>query len=71
MLRDDCPVLECFRRTEFTGTVIATGIFVLSGLAVSNVCATVIVAFLIAAIVPSFTSSLLGPFDVSRRHRGK
>ncbi len=39
------------------GTMIAAGIFVLSGLAVSNVGAAAIVAFLIAALVAAFTDA--------------
>ena len=44
------------------GTMIAAGIFVLSGLAVSNVGAMAIVAFLIAAIVASFTAFAYAEF---------
>jgi len=45
------------------GTMIAAGIFVLSGLAVSNVGAMAIVAFLIAAIVASFTAFAYAEFS--------
>jgi APA family basic amino acid/polyamine antiporter len=44
------------------GTMIAAGIFVLSGLAVSNVGAAAIVSFLIAAIVASFTAFAYAEF---------
>jgi amino acid transporter len=44
------------------GTMIAAGIFVLSGLAVSNVGAMAIVAFLVAAIVASFTAFAYAEF---------
>lgn len=44
------------------GTMIAAGIFVLSGLAVSNVGAMAIVAFLIAAVVASFTAFAYAEF---------
>jgi len=44
------------------GTMIAAGIFVLSGLAVSNVGAAAIVAFLAAAIVASFTAFAYAEF---------
>lgn len=44
------------------GTMIAAGIFVLSGLAVSNVGAMAIVAFVIAAIVASFTAFAYAEF---------
>ena len=44
------------------GTMIAAGIFVLSGLAVSNVGAMAIVAFFIAAIVASFTAFAYAEF---------
>jgi len=44
------------------GTMIAAGIFVLSGLAVSNVGAMAIAAFLIAAIVASFTAFAYAEF---------
>ncbi|MFB6077442.1 MAG: amino acid permease [Halarchaeum sp.] len=44
------------------GTMIAAGIFVLSGLAVSNVGAAAIVAFLLAAIVASFTAFAYAEF---------
>ncbi|MFB6254003.1 MAG: amino acid permease [Halobacteriaceae archaeon] len=44
------------------GTMIAAGIFVLSGLAVSNVGAMAIVAFIIAAIVASFTAFAYAEF---------
>src|SRR6056297_2998859 len=45
------------------GTMIAAGIFVLSGLAVSNVGAMAIVAFLIAAVVASFTAFAYAEFS--------
>jgi len=45
------------------GTMIAAGIFVLSGLAVSNVGAMAIVSFLIAAIVASFTAFAYAEFS--------
>ncbi|MFB6153112.1 MAG: amino acid permease [Halodesulfurarchaeum sp.] len=45
-----------------TGTMIAAGIFVLSGLAVSNVGAMAIVSFLIAAVVASFTAFAYAEF---------
>mgnify|MGYP000291900656 CR=1 FL=1 len=45
------------------GTMIAAGIFVLSGLAVSNVGAMAIVAFLIAAAVASFTAFAYAEFS--------
>lgn len=44
------------------GTMIAAGIFVLSGLAVSNVGAMAIVAFIIAAVVASFTAFAYAEF---------
>src|SRR6056297_682814 len=44
------------------GTMIAAGIFVLSGLAVSNVGAMAIIAFIIAAIVASFTAFAYAEF---------
>ncbi|WP_158055998.1 amino acid permease [Halorussus halophilus] len=44
------------------GTMIAAGIFVLSGLAVSNVGAAAIVSFLLAAIVASFTAFAYAEF---------
>lgn len=44
------------------GTMIAAGIFVLSGLAVSNVGAMAIVAFCIAALVASFTAFAYAEF---------
>ncbi|MFB6138411.1 MAG: amino acid permease [Halobacteriaceae archaeon] len=44
------------------GTMIAAGIFVLSGLAVSNVGAMAIVAFVIAAVVASFTAFAYAEF---------
>ncbi|WP_458205741.1 amino acid permease [Haladaptatus sp. NG-SE-30] len=44
------------------GTMIAAGIFVLSGLAVSNVGAAAIVAFLLAALVASFTAFAYAEF---------
>jgi APA family basic amino acid/polyamine antiporter len=44
------------------GTMIAAGIFVLSGLAVSNVGAAAIVSFLIAAVVASFTAFAYAEF---------
>ncbi|WP_254522854.1 amino acid permease [Natrinema caseinilyticum] len=44
------------------GTMIAAGIFVLSGLAVSNIGAMAIVAFIIAAIVASFTAFAYAEF---------
>lgn len=44
------------------GTMIAAGIFVLSGLAVSNVGAMAIVAFLIAAVVAAFTAFAYAEF---------
>jgi amino acid transporter len=44
------------------GTMIAAGIFVLSGLAVSNVGTVAIVAFLIAAVVASFTAFAYAEF---------
>ncbi|MFB6104414.1 MAG: amino acid permease [Halobacteriaceae archaeon] len=44
------------------GTMIAAGIFVLSGLAVSNVGAMAIAAFLIAAVVASFTAFAYAEF---------
>ncbi|GAA0306299.1 APC family permease [Halarchaeum salinum] len=44
------------------GTMIAAGIFVLSGLAVSNVGAAAIVAFLLAAVVASFTAFAYAEF---------
>ncbi|GGL22857.1 amino acid transporter [Halarchaeum grantii] len=44
------------------GTMIAAGIFVLSGLAVANVGAAAIVAFLLAAIVASFTAFAYAEF---------
>ncbi|MGB9987613.1 amino acid permease [Salarchaeum japonicum] len=44
------------------GTMIAAGIFVLSGLAVNNVGAAAIVAFLAAAIVASFTAFAYAEF---------
>ena len=44
------------------GTMIAAGIFVLSGLAVSNVGAAAIVSFLAAAIVASFTAFAYAEF---------
>ncbi|MFB6207086.1 MAG: hypothetical protein ABEJ05_11240 [Haloglomus sp.] len=44
------------------GTMIAADIFVLSGLAVSNVGATAIVAFVIAAVVASFTAFAYAEF---------
>ncbi|MFB6267184.1 MAG: amino acid permease [Halodesulfurarchaeum sp.] len=45
------------------GTMIAAGIFVLSGLAVSNVGAMAIVSFLIAAVVASFTAFAYAEFS--------
>ena len=45
------------------GTMIAAGIFVLSGLAVSNVGAAAIVSFLLAAIVAGFTAAAYGEFS--------
>ena len=45
------------------GTMIAAGIFVLSGLAVSNVGAMAIAAFLIAAVVASFTAFAYAEFS--------
>ena len=44
------------------GTMIAAGIFVLSGLAVSNVGAAAIIAFLAAAVVASFTAFAYAEF---------
>ena len=44
------------------GTMIAAGIFVLSGLAVSNVGAMATIAFAIAAIVASFTAFAYAEF---------
>ena len=44
------------------GTMIAAGIFVLSGLAVANVGAMAIVSFLIAAVVASFTAFAYAEF---------
>ncbi|MDY6764362.1 MAG: amino acid permease [Halobacteria archaeon] len=44
------------------GTMIAAGIFVLSGLAVSNVGAMAIVSFLIAAVVAGFTAAAYAEF---------
>lgn len=44
------------------GTMIAAGIFVLSGLAVSNVGAAAIVSFLLAALVASFTAFAYAEF---------
>ncbi|WP_435346074.1 amino acid permease [Haloarchaeobius sp. HRN-SO-5] len=44
------------------GTMIAAGIFVLSGLAVSNVGAMAIVSFLVAAVVASFTAFAYAEF---------
>lgn len=44
------------------GTMIAAGIFILSGLAVSNVGAMAIVAFIIAAVVASFTAFAYAEF---------
>ena len=44
------------------GTMIAAGIFVLSGLAVSNVGAAAIAAFLLAGVVASFTALAYGEF---------
>ena len=44
------------------GTMIAAGIFVLSGLAVSNVGAMAIVAFVVAAVVTSFTAFAYAEF---------
>ncbi|MFB6302495.1 MAG: amino acid permease [Haloferacaceae archaeon] len=44
------------------GTMIAAGIFVLSGLAVSNVGSMAIVAFVIAAVVASFTAFAYAEF---------
>ena len=45
------------------GTMIAAGIFVLSGLAVSKVGAAAIVSFLLAAIVAGFTAAAYGEFS--------
>ncbi len=45
------------------GTMIAAGIFVLSGLAVSKVGAAAIVAFLLAAVVAAFTAAAYGEFS--------
>ncbi|MFB6085235.1 MAG: amino acid permease [Halodesulfurarchaeum sp.] len=45
-----------------TGTMIAAGIFVLSGLAVSNVGAMAILAFVLAALVASFTAFAYAEF---------
>lgn len=45
------------------GTMIAAGIFVLSGLAVSNVGTVAIVSFLIAAVIASFTAAAYGEFS--------
>jgi amino acid transporter len=45
------------------GTMIAAGIFVLSGLAVSKVGAAAIVSFLLAAIVAAFTAAAYGEFS--------
>ena len=44
------------------GTMIAAGIFVLSGLAVSNVDAATIISFLAAAVVASFTAFAYAEF---------
>lgn len=44
------------------GTMIAAGIFVLSGLAVSNVGAAAIAAFLVAALVAAFTAAAYAEF---------
>ena len=44
------------------GTMIAAGIFVLSGLAVSNVGAAAIISFLAAAVVASFTAFAYAEF---------
>lgn len=46
-----------------TGTMIAAGIFVLSGLAVSNVGAAAIVSFLMAGIVAGFTALAYAEFS--------
>lgn len=43
--------------------MIAAGIFVLSGLAVSNVGTVAIVSFLIAAVIASFTAAAYGEFS--------
>ncbi|AEN06723.1 UspA domain-containing protein [halophilic archaeon DL31] len=45
------------------GTMIAAGIFVLSGLAVSNVGAVAIGSFLLAAIIAGFTAAAYGEFS--------
>ena len=45
------------------GTMIAAGIFVLSGLAVSKVGAAAIVSFLLAAVVAAFTAAAYGEFS--------
>ena len=45
------------------GTMIAAGIFVLSGLAVSKVGAAAIVSFLLAAVVAGFTAAAYGEFS--------